>query len=685
MKKGILVLGILSVIGFCSQAWALTPALDGILYEWTGPEVLNLGTQTASGGGSYTLLATWDATNLYIGVDRNSTDRYLGDTYLVHDSFFVAIDVDGLAGSGGLSDGYSTVDFNGARRPDFVYNYAGGEGWYESCSWNGSGYNWLGWSNAGTFYGWSESNPNDEITIPLSAIGGSHNVMIWAWMTIEGVYNSTTASWPAGSTGTSPTFGEGVLIERLDLPHTPDPAVSAVNVLVDSTLSWAVPQDPNGVVDPNLVSMKLYMATAGDPNLLFVSNITSWNPTTKRASYTPSSPLSYDMTYRWRVDSIHNDAEVLTGTVWTFASQKSIPAITGNPSYQVVSAGGTANFTVTVYSPSTPTYQWYKYVDGVSDTKLTNSGDISGVTTVTLSIANVDLTDEGGYYCIVNNASGTPVLSNKALLGIKRRIAYWPFEGGNPNSTVAGSPASVLYGSPIFDAGIVGNGMSFSNGSTQDLLYTDPTLASYFDICNFSMTISCWIKSTSPAWWGSFVARNGEDNGWQVRQRIDTRRVCLTTRGTGNDEGTGSNRTAYDGTWHQVVATFNGTVKKVYIDGIVSRFYSTDNGSVINDGDAVTGLINSSESPVSLAGRVRGGVSTLAFESFTPCTLDEVEIYNYALDAATIAQTYANITDTVVCSGIQAYDLDGNCVVNLNDFVLLASQWLSDIRVQPTP
>ncbi len=118
------------------------------------------------------------------------------------------------------------------------------------------------------------------------------------------------------------------------------------------------------------------------------------------------------------------------------------------------------------------------------------------------------------------------------------------------------------------------------------------------------------------------------------------------------------------------------------------RVYNGDDGSIASDSEQAAGLIASTPSPVALAGRVKGDpINGLIFEggSVTPCILDEVEIYNYALDAATIAQTYANMTETAVCPAPLIYDLDGDCIVNLNDFTKLASQWLTDTSVQPVP
>ena len=362
------------------------------------------------------------------------------------------------------------------------------------------------------------------------------------------------------------------------------------------------------------------------------------------------------------------------------------------PDYQVVNAGNVANFEITVFSQSAETYQWYKYVDGGSDITLSDGGDISGATTVDLSIANAEVADEGHYYCIVNNAAGTQAVSDKALLGVKRRIAYWPFEGNNANSTIAGSPVSFLYGDPNFvTTGILGDAMEFDNdANAQDILHTDPDEASYFDICNYSMTVACWIKSTFAATWGPIVARNGEDlQGWQLRHNGGTvDRICFTTRGTGNDDGTASNRTVYDGDWHFAVGTYDGAVKKVYIDGILSRTYNSDDGSLVKEYDPASGLINSTPSPVALAGRVKGdAINGLTFEDVTPGILDEVEIYNYALDAVAIAQIYADMTGTTVCpdSVALAYDLDGDCVVNINDIAKLASEWLDDSKVYAAP
>ncbi|HPO68966.1 MAG TPA: immunoglobulin domain-containing protein [Anaerohalosphaeraceae bacterium] len=513
-----------------------------------------------------------------------------------------------------------------------------------------------------------------------------NNLNMWNWVNGVRIASGAATTWDDVIIATTfpETFVPGSLSDR---PHNPQPASGETDVPITASFVWTVPQDPNGQADPNLVSMKLYMKTAAEPNFAFAADILVWDAETLQASYTPST-LSRDTTYYWRVDTIYNTASVRTGDIWIFETEKSVPIITGHPAFQIIETGGTATFTVTVVSISTPTYQWFKYVDGQNDIQLSDGGDISGVTEAALAIANAKMSDEGLYYCIVNNESGIPAVSGKAPLAIKRRIAYWPFEENNPNSTVPGSPVSLLYGDPVFTAGIVGSGMEFDNNTgAEDMLYTDPDQSSYFDICNYSITVACWIKAPFAANWGPMVARNGESGqGWQLRHRGDTlNKICFTTRGTANDDGTASNRTVYDNSWHYAVGTFDGSVKKVYIDGVLSRVYSRDDGRIIQEYDEAAGVINSTLSPVSLAGRVRGSSGNLIFEgsSVTPCVLDEVEIYNYPLDAATIAQTYADITGKAVCPAPVAYDLDGDCIVDLGDFVKLASEWLLDTSVQP--
>ena len=488
---------------------------------------------------------------------------------------------------------------------------------------------------------------------------------------------------------------------RTNVPYDASPALSDTGVPVSGLmLSWSAAEDPNipGIVDPNLASYNLYLCEGSwddDPNLVPVETGILWDGGTLRATASAfSSELKKDTRYFWRVGSVMDDGQEVPGTIWFFDTESAGPEILSQPDYAVVEATNPAVFEVGVLSATMPTYQWYKIEDGTVE-ELDNNSKYSGTDDYQLTVSNVDLDDEAGYYCVVGNESVLTETSDIAVLGVKRRIAYWDFEDNDYQSQVTGSPETLLHNDPDFtsDSAVGLGAMEFDNDEgLEDMLYTDPdpNEVDYFDICNHSMTIVCWIKSSYAETWGPMVARNGEDGGWALRHSgASLDRICLTTRGTeGNEDGTVSDRTVYDGDWHQVVATVDNAAgeKKIYIDGVVSRVYGPDKPTDIRDADSVSGLINSTMTPVSLGGRIQGSESSgLTFDRVTAAILDDISIYNYVKSSAEISQDYADMTNSIVCASVVANDLNGDCIVNMEDLALLSGVWLTDGQVQPTP
>lgn len=78
------------------------------------------------------------------------------------------------------------------------------------------------------------------------------------------------------------------------------------------------------------------------------------------------------------------------------------PAITAHPQSRTNSAGTTATFTVEATGASPLRYQWWK-----GETMLVNSGNISGVTSPTLSLTPVVAGDAAGYSVVVTNDFGS--------------------------------------------------------------------------------------------------------------------------------------------------------------------------------------------------------------------------------------------------------------------------------------
>lgn len=95
------------------------------------------------------------------------------------------------------------------------------------------------------------------------------------------------------------------------------------------------------------------------------------------------------------------------------------PSITAHPQTQRVSAGASFTLTVGVAGTAPFSYQWKL---GPSD--LTNGGNISGATSATLTIANVQPASAGSYTCVVTNAAGS-ASSSAATLTVNPNFNSW--------------------------------------------------------------------------------------------------------------------------------------------------------------------------------------------------------------------------------------------------------------------
>ncbi len=90
------------------------------------------------------------------------------------------------------------------------------------------------------------------------------------------------------------------------------------------------------------------------------------------------------------------------------------PIISLQPKTQAVSTGGSLVLTVVASASPVPTYQWKK-----GSTNLADGGRISGATTATLTITNVQTGDEGGYSVVLSNGivpNATSATANIALV-----------------------------------------------------------------------------------------------------------------------------------------------------------------------------------------------------------------------------------------------------------------------------
>ncbi|HQL78723.1 MAG TPA: Ig-like domain repeat protein [Verrucomicrobiota bacterium] len=125
----------------------------------------------------------------------------------------------------------------------------------------------------------------------------------------------------------------------------------------------------------------------------------------------PETPGTYTTDWRMLREGVAwFGATLTTSVVVTNASGG--PNITTQPLSQTAAPGGTVNFTVAAVGSQPLSYQWRK-----NAADLSNGGNVSGATTTTLTISNVQQTNAGTYTVLVSNTNDS-VLSAEAVLTV---------------------------------------------------------------------------------------------------------------------------------------------------------------------------------------------------------------------------------------------------------------------------
>lgn len=131
------------------------------------------------------------------------------------------------------------------------------------------------------------------------------------------------------------------------------------------------------------------------PGLTFDGGVTSGrvNVALLVLSGTPTTPGSYTFTLV-AGDPAGGDSPPFSYTVMVSGPAVSAPSFTTQPQSETVTVG--ANVTFTSAASGSPTYQWRK-----------NGNSITGATSASLSLTNVQVTDAGTYTVVATNAGGS--------------------------------------------------------------------------------------------------------------------------------------------------------------------------------------------------------------------------------------------------------------------------------------
>ena len=479
--------------------------------------------------------------------------------------------------------------------------------------------------------------------------------------------------------------------------HNPNPTHLETGVgtpsgdVVDVSLSWNTGLDPANPDQPNPAIKKHYIYLSkdqnlfpADPNLYYEAEVTASGAT----GVYNAVGLNYDGRYFWKIEQGMDDGEGGTyaagdpnnidSAVWRFDTIARTPTILSHPKNTGVDAGATAQFSIEADSLSPLSYQWYKYIDGVSDTQLLDGDKYTGATTDTLTIISVQGDDAGLYYCTLQNAAGT-FLSDKAALAVNRLLAWYQFE--NTANDSAGENHGTEIGGLDYSSDVIvtTGGQTYAadpNGTSYVELSTDAYPKAGFGNGLNAGTISFWIKTDSTgsdAVLGNFNPTSPIDDrtaihvlapytsSGQMRfylRDFNSRFVELVTTETA----------IADNQWHHVAITYDThdtQQVKAYFDGeLVGSVSVTQDVSNFTPWQLPMTL---------LAQNARGIVNGRSTGQ-----IDDLKIYNYVLSHLEIAQTTYDVSGRNPCVWpiSSQYDYTGDCKVGIADFAIFAAQWL---------
>jgi hypothetical protein len=442
------------------------------------------------------------------------------------------------------------------------------------------------------------------------------------------------------------------------------PGNGEIDVPVTTILEWDAP--------PTFTPLYYDLYFGDDANALsphYFGNVPEFEKE-NRTTWDPEGDLEFSTTYYWRVDSYEpNDTGEIyhLGRVWRFTTMPEEVVIVTEPRSATVPTGGTAEFSVEATSPTTITYEWYKVGN---DVDVLSSTD-------TLTMENVQLDDEGYYYCELTNEVGTVVSAQVQLL-TERMMGWWKLDGDLTDSVqevVPGVPShdgTALNGDPNYIVGVNGSGIEFF---ADGRIVVIPDTGEYFNFHPQGMTVSIWVWAQSETNnWDGVISKHLRGDTWvgwliDVNARSDwgPTGAHFTIRPHGDLFGNDDDGDIFDGDWHLVTGVVDPVTEttRIYIDGIRRN----ESGTI--DLDSI--VMN--DEPLVFGAEDQTGV--IPFTGM----IDDVRLYNYVLDDYEVATLYTDFVDRTICPDNPPYDLNGDCRVDIDDVVELSLSWLMCNRI----
>ncbi|MBI9016139.1 MAG: discoidin domain-containing protein [Phycisphaerae bacterium] len=396
-------------------------------------------------------------------------------------------------------------------------------------------------------------------------------------------------------------------------------------------------------------------AAQGDAAMLGSTHMTA-------TSYQHTADLEKDETYYWRVDTrLQDDPNTIIGAVWSFGTELTLPQIDLQPQDMIVPEGTDGLFTIEATDPlgGNLLYQWWIDPNAVVENDeyaLTDGADYIGVATPQLTITAVDDDDDAMYYCVVTNAANVAKVqsTDQAQLIIGKQLGYWAFDGNLTDAKNGNTATNTGETAEGYDAGLIGDGQALDCTASAGI-----TVQNTLDTSSWSFT--WWEKAdaTGTQDWESMLAA-GPSAGYENFEfnRYQSARYAHGINGNAyryTDAATPLPRQQ----WYFHAVTFNQyTTEAVwYIDGVTLTKFNVGGVPAIDEliyvGDTRDG------------GQPYSGL------------IDDLKFYNYPVSPVHVATEYTDVVGGWVCTEVPAGDYDGNCIVDINDLSVMATDWLA--------
>lgn len=413
--------------------------------------------------------------------------------------------------------------------------------------------------------------------------------------------------------------------------------------------------------------------------------------TTTNAAF-PAS-MEQNASYQARVDVVTGSGFIIAGTPVSWYSS-ALPTITKDPvsPKDPVKAGSNYAFYCTATDPlgAELIYTWY-----------VNGQPVPSSNSPKFIFHDVQPSDHASeVYCQISSANGSDQ-STTALLVVESCIARYTFNelvDNDPNHYDPNFPNLPIgidsrYG---YDCTLVQDIRGLSNTTGPDgsnALVLDGTAALVSNVLPDSnlhfrdystrvfLSISLWMKGfpTSDSW---ITGMETTSSGYGLRKLGNN--LCWTTRDHDKDGDMQINYLPYasDGKWHHIVVYFGPNDKRmagngydrvdkaIFIDGVRVATADADcNRPGIGVPNASMLFAIGCHAPDAVTRSDLAGNAALTF------AIDDLRVYNYALDTTEIAYMTAHPGANPECMGIHG-DTNGDCTVNLADLTIAAQNWL---------